>query len=764
MNYAIHRISLDVTNDAPSQLTISAKQGDNAKRLIIALLDDKKNYQIAEGCYATFIAKKSNGKWINHPCAIENNKVIYDFQPSTVSTVGMLQCEILLFNKILFRNDKGVLVAENEDGTFTEVYENITTATFMIAVHGTIMQGIEMEAESDKLTLEEIIQRGNAFITEAERVLYKELAVEQFTATPSLLELGSKCDEVVLDWKINKKPTEQYLQDANIEPTVVNLDTNEYNMVLDCGKSPLEVTTPYVLTVKGTGKERATATACVNFYNGVYYGVDGLITPYAQNLASSTATISETSFKFKSKKEYGYQVVFTQRGDKVAFSEEYIQSLKDRGVKALKVWVDQQYYITPDTTKLPSASANYDRRGDKDTWSAVNIGLRWNSEEDYYKFRFEDDVLTPDDLSAFEITATDACSMNIYVKEYKSDYPIVSGKSYTTKQAELADGTTGTVYRVEFGVCEHGNLDMCEHEGGFMISEAYLSDLERQGYNMFTIMARSDGKIARRIGYVSTDTNFNHTMLAEEWSVITATDKNTRIFTLEEVKKLHLCTPSNDTTASYIEFYIIPSIHYNHYNVYLGTVTEIDTNGVLMFDNVDDFVVGMHVEFRNEDEPVRGARDCEVLEIDKENKTVTFNNTLLGALVDEGNEAYYVFGLEDTEDSEETEDTEDSEATEEVEDVELRMYDSDFVLGLGNHELRDSHLTDITVTAGEKQYIYYCYPSRFEKDPTFSHNSLNGGFRLVKTMKFTNSKGYEEDYNIYISDNPNLGTKTIKIR
>lgn len=171
MNYAIHRISLDVTDDSPSQLTISAKQGDNAKRLIITLLDDKKNYRIADGCYATFIARKSNGTWLNHPCIIENNKVIYDFLPATVSTVGMVKCEIHLYKKILFRDENGTLFEQNEDGTATEVtdfLENITTADFMIAVHGAIMTGIEDDSESDKNTLLAVISRGNELISNME--------------------------------------------------------------------------------------------------------------------------------------------------------------------------------------------------------------------------------------------------------------------------------------------------------------------------------------------------------------------------------------------------------------------------------------------------------------------------------------------------------------------------------------------------------------------------------------------------------------------
>jgi hypothetical protein len=161
MNYAIHRISIDVTDDSPSQLTISAKQGDTAKILIISLLDDKKNYQIARGSVAVFIAKKSNGVWLEHPCTIDytNNKVIYTFQESTVSSTGTLECEIHLTKATSIMN---------EDGTTEVVYEDLTTATFVIAVHDTILSGLDDSTEESSL-LPELITKGTSLFTTLEQ-------------------------------------------------------------------------------------------------------------------------------------------------------------------------------------------------------------------------------------------------------------------------------------------------------------------------------------------------------------------------------------------------------------------------------------------------------------------------------------------------------------------------------------------------------------------------------------------------------------------
>ena len=160
MNYAIHRISLDVTDDSPSQLTIAAKQGDTAKILIISLLDDKKNYQIAQGSTAVFIAKKANGVWLEHPCTIDykSNKVLYTFKEDTVRTSGTLECEIhLSFPTFVIK----------EDGTTDVVHEDLTTASFVIAVHDTILSGLTGTTEEVSL-LPELITKGSSLFAKLE--------------------------------------------------------------------------------------------------------------------------------------------------------------------------------------------------------------------------------------------------------------------------------------------------------------------------------------------------------------------------------------------------------------------------------------------------------------------------------------------------------------------------------------------------------------------------------------------------------------------
>lgn len=68
----------------------------------------------------------------------------------------------------------------------------------------------------------------------------------------------------------------------------------------------------------------------------------------------------------------------------------------------------------------------------------------------------------------------------------------------------------------------------------------------------------------------------------------------------------------------------------------------------------------------------------------------------------------------------------------------------------------------ISVTANEGEYIYYCIPTRMG-NVTFTVNNFEGGFTKVATISYTNSNDYTEDYDIYKSDNTNLGETTIII-
>lgn len=210
MNYAIHRISLDVTDDSPSQLTIAAKQGDTAKILIVSLLDDKKNYQIAHGSVAVFIAKKDNGVWLEHPCTIDytNNKVIYTFQESTVKSSGKMECEI----HISFTT-----TVKNEDGSTELVTEDLTTASFVIAVHDTILSGLDDDKEEATL-LPDLITKGTSLFTTLEQV-----------SIPNAEEATEKANIATNNANIATENAEEATGEANTATANANTATENAN-------------------------------------------------------------------------------------------------------------------------------------------------------------------------------------------------------------------------------------------------------------------------------------------------------------------------------------------------------------------------------------------------------------------------------------------------------------------------------------------------------------------------------------------------------
>ena len=88
-------------------------------------------------------------------------------------------------------------------------------------------------------------------------------------------------------------------------------------------------------------------------------------------------------------------------------------------------------------------------------------------------------------------------------------------------------------------------------------------------------------------------------------------------------------------------------------------------------------------------------------------------------------------------------------------------YNSEFILSL-NKQLASSKNITFTTDCGDSQYIYFAIPSRFGT-PTFSVGGFVGGFIKAATIDFTNYSGYTEKYDIYRSNNPSLGNKTVTV-
>lgn len=88
-------------------------------------------------------------------------------------------------------------------------------------------------------------------------------------------------------------------------------------------------------------------------------------------------------------------------------------------------------------------------------------------------------------------------------------------------------------------------------------------------------------------------------------------------------------------------------------------------------------------------------------------------------------------------------------------------YDDDFVKSL-TKSLQTSRNKSFTVNALSNQYIYYILPTRYGT-PKFNIGGFDGGFVKQTTLSFTNASGYSENYDIWRSDNIELGSTTVNV-
>ena len=87
--------------------------------------------------------------------------------------------------------------------------------------------------------------------------------------------------------------------------------------------------------------------------------------------------------------------------------------------------------------------------------------------------------------------------------------------------------------------------------------------------------------------------------------------------------------------------------------------------------------------------------------------------------------------------------------------------DSSFIVKL-TKSLQSAKAKTFDCTTGSGQYIWFCIPTRYGT-PAFNVGGFDGGFSKVSTLQFKNVSGYTESYDVYRSDNANLGSKTVKV-
>lgn len=82
---------------------------------------------------------------------------------------------------------------------------------------------------------------------------------------------------------------------------------------------------------------------------------------------------------------------------------------------------------------------------------------------------------------------------------------------------------------------------------------------------------------------------------------------------------------------------------------------------------------------------------------------------------------------------------------------------------LANSALASSRARTFTLAPGAAQYIYYAIPSSYGT-PTFTVGGFEGGFQLVASaVSVTNGYGVAQNYDLWRSTNPNLGSTQVVV-
>lgn len=129
MRYIEHKFTLDV-NQTASQVRISVKKGDTARRLLIHLTESGYPYHLSDECYAVLAAQKPDGNVIFNNCTIEDCVIGYDFTAQTVAAAGIVNCDVIVYGA------KGV---------------QLTSASFDIVVEDSNYSAVESTSETGAL-------------------------------------------------------------------------------------------------------------------------------------------------------------------------------------------------------------------------------------------------------------------------------------------------------------------------------------------------------------------------------------------------------------------------------------------------------------------------------------------------------------------------------------------------------------------------------------------------------------------------------------
>lgn len=178
MNESFYRITLDIKS-IQAQISLPIKQGDTSRGIYISLTDGGKPYIIADKCFAVFKGNKSDGTEVGNNCYIENNRIVYPITEQTVTSPGIVECEVSLYNSAggLITSPRFTLIVDSRavgSDKYKSSYEYMVLEEYL--------SSISAAEETRQETFEENeANRASVFEdNEAERQRYYEQEIQNF--------------------------------------------------------------------------------------------------------------------------------------------------------------------------------------------------------------------------------------------------------------------------------------------------------------------------------------------------------------------------------------------------------------------------------------------------------------------------------------------------------------------------------------------------------------------------------------------------------
>lgn len=142
MTPSIAAITLDIQQTG-SPVTVTAKQSDTGRRVMISLCDGGFPYPIAPDCYAVLTAQKSDGTILYNHCDIADNAIFYTLTEQTTALPGRLRAEVKLYGA----ND-----------------QLLTGATFRFFIEGSLYPDSRVESADEISALTHLVSEASGVI------------------------------------------------------------------------------------------------------------------------------------------------------------------------------------------------------------------------------------------------------------------------------------------------------------------------------------------------------------------------------------------------------------------------------------------------------------------------------------------------------------------------------------------------------------------------------------------------------------------------